>query len=74
MTGNVLCEGENFLERAETCHYRDSALCGPHALMILEGVNISASPDGNGEEICDCGFRAGQRVCILSKSFCSRTQ
>jgi len=64
--GNVLCEGANFLEQAQTCHYRNSTTCGPHATMILERVNISASRGGNGanEDICRCGFRNGQRVCI----------
>ena len=64
--GNVRCEGSNFLEQAETCHYRASQQCGPHAMMILEGVNISESAGGNGanEDICRCGFRNGQRVCI----------
>ena len=63
---NVLCEGPNFIEQAEECHYRDHDTCFPTAMQILERVNISASPSGTGrvEELCKCGFRQGKRVCI----------
>ncbi len=63
--GNVRCEGGNFLLQAENCHYRASAMCGPHALMIINRVNITNST-GNGANdfICRCGYRDGARTCI----------
>ena len=71
---NIDCEGEGIVEQAEFCHYsplfRD--MCGPPAIVLLEGVNISAPPtradgsDGLGDEgICTCQFSNGQRTCIV---------
>ena len=62
---NVRCEGSNFLEQAETCHYRDSSRCGPHAEMILDMVNITPSEAfGANSAICRCGNLNGNRECI----------
>ncbi len=74
---NVLCEGSNFLDQARDCHFRQNSMqrdekqCGPYAMMILDKINITASPTGNGNNtgICRCGFRNGQRVCIRSELY-----
>ena len=63
------CEGTNFVEQAERCHYENRDRCFPTAGMILENINISASPSESGSvsEICKCGFRDGKRVCVNSE-------
>lgn len=60
---NVRCEGENFLEQAERCHYQrlTGITCAPPALLVIEKANISEAALS---QICRCGFRTGRRVCI----------
>ena len=74
--GNIECEGEGIVEQAEFCHYsnRFREKCGPPAILILENINISASPDlpdgrpGVGESaLCDCDFSRGRRTCLLGE-------
>lgn len=69
LVGNLKCEGENELEQKEFCHYTRHSSCGPPAKLILEGLNISASPgSGIGKDgLCTCKFRGGLRVCDDSK-------
>ena len=70
-TGNLQCSGENSLEQNRFCHFdSDGNGCGPTAEMILENINISASPErGTGVDgLCHCLFRGGKFVCGDSKS------
>ena len=66
--GNVKCFGNGFLEEAEYCHFdmnsRNS--CEAPAQLILEGLSISNSGDGE-SGICKCGFMKGEKVCIPSE-------
>jgi hypothetical protein len=66
---NIDCEGEGIVEQAEFCHYSRRNKCGPPAILLLEGLNITAARgDGLGGEegeLCSCEFSGGQRVCLL---------
>ena len=70
-TGNIDCEGEGIVEQAEFCHYSRRNKCGPPAILLLEGLNITAARgDGLGGEegeLCSCEFSGGQRVCLLGE-------
>lgn len=78
---NIKCEGEGVVEQAEFCHYSHSSRdkCGPPAILLLEGINISpAVPGPNGSEgtgkygLCSCQFNpGGKRVCLLGKDICT---
>ena len=69
--GNLQCEGETAFAQKEFCHYRRHEMCGPHARLILDRLNISVSPgSGLGEDgLCTCKFRGGQRVCDDSECY-----
>ena len=64
--GTIECSGANLIEQAENCHFQRSTrdMCGPPAILILQGFNIS---EGNGEEICECAYRGGRYVCTTGE-------
>lgn len=62
LLGNRKCQGKNYRDQSNFCHYDLDARhrCPPSPIVLNAGENISV---GDGEHFCVCAYRKGEYVC-----------